>query len=567
MKSNLALFCCALSTSFLLGMSGSVSGGLVKLAETGNSEPNGTNTFFQIGQFPTLSENGQVVFYSDLRNNGFLQGWGLFIADGQSVRTVARTGQPSPDLNGNFYTFNSMAGLNNTSQVFETGLNGTLGGGSDSSGLYRVDKGVLSILARAGQPVPGESASFGSFNGVTPRINSSGQMAFIAASRTNPAIIFRTTGTNLVPIAAFGQQSPDGNGTLGVTSDPTLNNGGTVVFTSIIAATNASPYGIFLDDGTGLKVVLRSGQELPDGTGQFSSFPALGLALNDSNQVGFVANLTGTSAGLTDNLGLFRAEPGTVVQLARKSQLVPNGNGRFLDFGGQSHVAINNRGAVAFLADLTGTSGGTADNAGIYVATASGITQIARKGQQAPDGNGVFSKLGYPALNNQGQVAFVATLSGTKGGTTDNQGIYFVDASLAIKQVIRSGQLFNGKTIATPNFLDGPNYCGLTGLNDNGQIAVWSALNGNNAVFLWSNTDAQNGLKLLSAASVGKDASVTFQAQAGTTNYLQAAPAPKGPFVDVGRFVTLGSGLVTTNVTEVGSGTNATRFYRIRQVR
>jgi hypothetical protein len=60
------------------------------------------------------------------------------------------------------------------------------------------------------------------------------------------------------------------------------------------------------------------------------------------------------------------------------------------------------------------------------------------------------------------------------------------------------------QTIATPNFLDGPNYGGLTGLNDNGQIAVWSALNGNNAVFLWSNTDAQNGLKLLSAASVGR---------------------------------------------------------------
>jgi hypothetical protein len=348
---------------------------------------------------------------------------------------------------------------------------------------------------------------------------------------------------------------------------PSLNNGGTVAFTSLMTATNASPYAILLDDGAGLSVLLRSGQALPDGSGQFSLFPALALALNDSNQVAFVANLSGTTAGPTDNLGLYRAQRGALVQLARKSQFVPGGNGRFLDFGGQNYVAINNSGAVAFLADLTGTTSGTTDNTAIYLATSAGITQIVRKGQQAPDGNGVFSKLGYPALNNNNQIAFVATLSGTMGGTTDNQAIYFVDDSLSIKLVVRAGQLFNGKTIATPNFLDGPNYGGLSGLNDNGQIAVWSALNGNNAVFLWSNSDAQNGLKLLSASDLGKDISVSFQAQAGTTNFLQAALTPLGPFVDVGQLVLTGKGLITTNLNETGGATNNSRFYRIRQLK
>ena len=545
----------------------SAAAGLIKLAETGDSEPNGTNTFFQIAQTPTLSENGQVAFYTDLRNNGFLQGCGIFVADGQSVRTVVRSDQPSPDLNGNFYTFNSMVGLNNTSQVFETGLQNTLGGGLDNSGLYRVDTGVLTTLAKAGQTLPGEDAVFRSFNGVTVRINRSGQTAFQAKSSTNSAVILRSAGTNLLAVAWIGQGSPDGNGTLGAMGDPSLNNSGTVAFTSLMAATNASPYAILLDDGTGLRVLLRSGQALPDGSGQFSLFPALDLALNDSNQVAFVANLSGTTAGPTDNLGLYRAQRGALVQLARKSQFVPGGNGRFLDFGGQNYVTINNSGAVAFLADLTGTSGGTTDNAAIYLATSAGITQIVRKGQQAPDGNGVFSKLGYPALNNSNQIAFVATLSGTRGGTTDNQAIYFVDDSLSIKPVIRAGQLFNGKTIATPNFLDGPNYGGLSGLNDNSQIAVWSALNGNNAVFLWSNSDAQNGLKLLSAASLGKDVSVSFQAQAGTTNFLQEASTPQGPFVDVVSLVLVGNGLITTNFNETGGATNNSRFYRIRQLK
>src|SRR5579859_5834647 len=108
------------------------SAGLIQLAGTGGAEPGGTNTFFQIGQMPTLSEDGKVIFYTDLRSNGFLQGWGLFLADGTTVKTVARTSQPSPDLNGNFYTFNSHAALNSTNEVFETGLNGTLGGGLDA---------------------------------------------------------------------------------------------------------------------------------------------------------------------------------------------------------------------------------------------------------------------------------------------------------------------------------------------------------------------------------------------------------------------------------------------------
>jgi len=543
------------------------SGSLIKLAETGDSEPKGTNTYLQIGPTPTLSENGQVVFCTDLRNGGVLQGWGIFISDGQSIKTVARSGQPSPDVNGNFYTFTGMVSLNNTSQVFETGLNGTLGGGSDSSGLYRVDGGRLSILARAGQPVPGENVSFASFNGVIARINSSGQTSFLAKSATNPAVIFRSTGSTLIPVATLGQQSPDGNGTLGLAGPPSLNNRGTVVFIAIISATNASPYGIFMDDGSGLRVLLRSGQPLPDGTGQISSFLLNQLALNDSNQIAFVANLSGTTAGVTDNLGLYRAEAGVIVPVARKSQLAPNGNGRFLDFGAQNRVVINNAGSVAFFADLTGTSGGSNDNAAIFLSTATGLLQVVRTGQPAPGGNGTFSKLGYPTLNNNGELAFVATLSGTKGGTNDNQGIYFVDAALSIKQVIRSGQVFNGKTIATPTFLDGPNYGGLAGFNDRGQLAIWAALNGHSAIFLWSNTDAQNGLRILSATATGKDVAVSFQGQAGTTNFLQAAPSVAGPFVDVGRCPLLGTGTVATNVTEPGARTNVTRFYRIRQVR
>lgn len=80
------------------------SGSLVKLAETGEVEPGGTSTIFQIAPTPALSADGKVVFHTDLRKNGITQGWGLFQSDGTNLEAVVRTGQPSPDLNGSTHS-------------------------------------------------------------------------------------------------------------------------------------------------------------------------------------------------------------------------------------------------------------------------------------------------------------------------------------------------------------------------------------------------------------------------------------------------------------------------------
>ena len=64
--------------------------------------------------------------------------------------------------------------------------------------------------------------------------------------------------------------------------------------------------------------------------------------------------------------------------------------------------------APAFTASLNGTSGGSTDNSGIFRGSGGNITQIARRGQAAPDANGTFSSFGRPMLNNSGDVAFWA---------------------------------------------------------------------------------------------------------------------------------------------------------------
>ena len=58
-------------------------------------------------------------------------------------------------------------------------------------------------------------------------------------------------------------------------------------------------------------------------------------------------------------------------------------------------------------------------------AIAQGRTEIiALSGNAAPDGNGTFSSFGDPVLGASGDAAFFAMLTGTSGNTSDNEGIF-----------------------------------------------------------------------------------------------------------------------------------------------
>ena len=46
---------------------------------------------------------------------------------------------------------------------------------------------------------------------------------------------------------------------------------------------------------------------------------------------------------------------------------------------------------------------------------------VTHEGEAAPDGNGTFFGFETPVLNNAGQAAFVASLTGTTGGFSDDR--------------------------------------------------------------------------------------------------------------------------------------------------
>ena len=161
--------------------------------------------------------------------------------------------------------------------------------------------------------------------------------------------------------------------------------------------------------------VALEGQAAPAGVGgTFSSFGhslAWYPVLNDSGDVAFRAEVTGGSA----SVGVFLYSGGTITILVLAGDAAPDsGGGSFDDF---EVVSINGSGDVAFDSVI---SGGTASQ-GLYVASGGSLTTVAMEGDSAPDtGGGTYSGLSFPLVNDVGDVAFYAAVSGgtaTAGGS------------------------------------------------------------------------------------------------------------------------------------------------------
>jgi hypothetical protein len=123
----------------------------------------------------------------------------------------------------------------------------------------------------------------------------------------------------------------------------------------------------------------------------------------------------------TGSKSIFRGAGEALTQIARSGQLAPDGNGRFIDAFGEP--ALNEAGQAAFNAQLINTAGGSSDDRGIFRGDGGALTQIVREGQLAPDANGSFSLVGSTLFNEAGQAAFHASLTGTSSGIFRGDGV------------------------------------------------------------------------------------------------------------------------------------------------
>jgi hypothetical protein len=199
---------------------------------------------------------------------------------------------------------------------------------------------------------------------------------------------------------------------------------------------------------------------------KFQGSPSFDIsAVNDAGQLLFISEVTTTGS----NYCLFRGKP--LSRLLNSGQPAPNNNGMAYLPGGVLHEwpAFNQKGVMAFVASLTGTAGGSTDDSAIYRTGAPHqLTQIVREGQNVPEGNGVFNQMlisdtNHPVLNESGQVAFRAALRNTSGGFSDNQGVYRGNGTTLIK-IARAGQALPGSGTLVIFSTSSPD------MNDSGEV-------------------------------------------------------------------------------------------------
>jgi hypothetical protein len=174
---------------------------------------------------------------------------------------------------------------------------------------------------------------------------------------------------------------------------------------SVLVAPPHSAATIATGDRGPLRAVVRSGLPAPGG-GRFDRFDVTSqpvvAPVNARGQVAFYATVLHGPA----REGIFLAEAGRVTRVAAFGDAVPGG-GSLADFTANPLPALNAAGHVAFGAQI---AGGRATE-GVFLAGEDGLQVIALAGDDAPGiAAGVLVGFNAPALNDNDELAFVATV-------------------------------------------------------------------------------------------------------------------------------------------------------------
>jgi hypothetical protein len=167
----------------------------------------------------------------------------------------------------------------------------------------------------------------------------------------------------------------------------------------------AQPTAAPVSETAALRAVVQSGLAAPGG-GRFDRFDVtsqpIAAPVNARGQVAFYATVLRAPA----REGIFLAEAGRVTKVAAFGDSLPGG-GTLAEFGAHPLPSLNAAGHVAFGAQI---AGGRATE-GVFLAGADGLRAIALAGDDAPGmPPGVLVGFDAPALNDNDELAFVATV-------------------------------------------------------------------------------------------------------------------------------------------------------------
>ena len=392
------------------------------IAASGNEAPAGGNYTTFLNTL-ALNARGQVTFDTSL---GGPSGTGVFVSDGLTTSTIALGGNPDPTA-GNFSFVSTPFITTRGNVVFKA-----------DNAIFSGDGRRTVALVQDGDAAPGG----GSLSLNAHAVNSQGVIAFGAfiTGGVSTEGIFRNDGTRTDAIALDGTPAPTG-GTFLFFSAPVIDEYGHVTF---FAGTTggSSDFGIYRGDGQNINAIFAANQPAPGG-GTFIDFGE--PVTNKHGQVMALASLDNASGPF----GLIVGDETNARAIVLSGQAAPKGgiyaaNVAVQFFGG----ALNDRGEVAFAAFLSGG----ASRSGVFRGDGVTTTPIALEGTGAPGTTGTFASFGNIKIANDGQVAFIATLTTGVGGVdlSNNFGIWIGTSETDLHLVARSGELIAGKTLTRP---------------------------------------------------------------------------------------------------------------------
>ncbi len=361
-------------------------------------------------------------------------------------------------------------------------------------------------VALSGNPAPGTSAGVSFANMIFPVINNSGQTAFRAiltgsgvTSGNDAGVWSEGNGIGLSLVLREGDPAP---GTpAGVTfvprfiDSPILNDAGQTASREFITGPGLSSNGeagIWADGNSGLELVVRQDDPAPGIAGARFSNVIRPPVFNGAGQTAFATFLLGTGVNSTNDASIWSGGSGAGLMLvAREGSPAPDTDPgvNFSSLEPLGVQSLNDSGQTALRASLTGVGVTSSNDVGIWSEGGGGGLALVARSRDAAPGTpaGVnFSDLRDPIINGPGQIAFVGEVTGPGVNDNNNLGIWSEGTGNGLELIARAGRTAPGTGSGVRYFVFSSPF-----INGTGQTAFLAFLNGtgvngSNDVGIWS---------------------------------------------------------------------------------
>ena len=472
-----------------------------------SGDTRGTNPTLPIGSLgiPVINDLGQTAFFAELNGPSIVgtggRGDALFTeATPLGLSQVFRESEfvPGSDEMQTLTAFPNVANFSNSGQTVQN-VGGRIG--VLRRLILRASSSEdLEVLVDSSGTVSGLSGtSISSPFGDNLRLNDRGEVSF---SSNNS--LFSDTGGQGFRVVASQNQILEAAQVPGLSADVllatvdsfALNDSSQNLFGSTFSSLES---GLLLEDNGMFSLVASTGIDIEPGLRADRIFDA---TLNNRGDTVFNALVEGDGVTSSSDTAIVGNVGGSLEILVREGDAVQGTDFTFTDFGAISRLpALGGGGDITFVSTLSGVGGPTD---GLFIVDENGtVDLIAQEGETLPglsDGE-VINGFSPPSINENGQVAFQASVRGDDV-TFDNDRVIFAQDTDGILQLIaREGDLLNVSDDPTsPDFrpIDGLNFFGgsgdgdgiSSGFNNLGQVAFRAEFEFQSGVFVSSSVSS-----------------------------------------------------------------------------